>query len=155
MPAKPKSFSELLDRSLHTFPYLAVTIGPLFFCIGVGMVYSSTTFLRTSIEVEALVIAVEERRGDNGIVFRPTFKAETPNGDSVIYSGNTWASPKPHEAGETVTAHYDQATDVLRSGLLLKNFQSMGSKFMCIGGIFAVLGIGFFGRRLYLRRLKT
>lgn len=119
------------------------------------MVYSSTTFLRTSIEVEALVIAVEERRGDNGIVFRPTFKAETPNGDSVIYSGNTWASPKPHEAGETVTAHYDQATGVLRSGLLLKNFQSMGSKFMCIGGIFAVLGIGFFGRRLYLRRLKT
>lgn len=155
MFSKPKSFSEFLARSIHTFPYLAVTIGPLFFCIGVWMVYSSATFLRTSIDVEALVVAVEERRGDNGIVFRPTFKAETPNGDSVLYSGNTWVAHKPHEAGETVTAHYDQATGVLRSGLLLRNFQSMGGKFMCTGGIFAVLGIGFFGRQLYLRRLKT
>lgn len=155
MLSKPKSFSELLDRSIHTFPYLAVTIGLLFFCIGVAMVYSSTTFLRTSIAVEALVIAVEERQGDNGIVFRPTFKAETPTGNSVLYSGNTWVSPKPHEAGETVRAHYDQATGVIRSGLLLRNFQSMGSQFMFIGGIFAMLGMVFFGRQLYLRQLKT
>lgn len=155
MFSKPKSFSEFLARSIHTFPYLAVTIGPLFLCIGLWMVYSSTTFLRTSIEVEALVVAVEERRGDNGIVFRPTFKAETPNGDSFVYAGNTWVAPKPHEVGETVTAHYDQATGVLRSDPLLKNFQSMGRRFMCIGGIFAVLGIGLFGRRLYLRQLKA
>ena len=119
------------------------------------MLYSSTKFLQNSIEVEALVVAVEERRGDNGIVFRPTFKSKTPNGDSVLYAGNTWVAPKPHELGETVSARYDQATGVLRSDLLLRNYQSMGSRFMGIGGIFAVLGIGFFGRQLYLRQSKT
>lgn len=155
MFSKPKRFSEFLARSIHTFPYLAVTIGPLFFCIGIWMLFSSTTFMRTSIEVEALVVAVEERRGDNGIVFRPTFKAETPNGESVLYAGNTWIAPKPHEVGETVTARYDQATGVLRSDLLLRNSQSIGSRFICIGGFFAALGIGFFGRQLYLHRLKT
>ncbi|MGH1415624.1 MAG: hypothetical protein ACRBB0_19195 [Pelagimonas sp.] len=119
------------------------------------MSHSATSFSKNAVEVEALVISVEERQGDNGTVFRPTFEAKTPSGNSVQYVGNTWVAPKPHEANETVSAYYDQASGVIRSDVLLNQFQFMGSMFMGIGGIFAVLGVSFFGRRRYLRHQKA
>lgn len=149
--SKPTSFSDFLVRSIKTLPYLAVTIGPLFFCIGVWMSYSSANFSRNSVAVEALVVTVEERRGDNGIVYRPTFEA-APDGDSIQYVGNTWVAPKPHEAGDIVPAYYDQASGIIRSDVMLNQFLFMGSILMRIGGVFALLGVAFFGWRRYSRR---
>ena len=138
----PKSFSDFLVRSIKTLPYLAVTIGPLFFCIGLWMSYSAANFSANSIAVEALVVTVEERRGDNGMVYRTTFEA-AHNGSRIQYAGNTWVAPKPHEAGDIVTAYYDQASGIIRSDVILIQSRFMGGGFMRIGGVFALLGFTF------------
>ncbi|WP_299552193.1 DUF3592 domain-containing protein [uncultured Tateyamaria sp.] len=151
MFSMPISFFDFFVRSIKTLPYLAVTIGPLFFCIGIWMSYSSANFSRNSVAVEALVTTVEERRGDNGTVYRPTFEAEASNGNSIRYIGNTWVAPKPHEAGDIVAAYYDQASGIIRSKIMLNQLRFMGSSFMRIGGVFVLLGTIFFGWRRYSR----
>ena len=150
----PTSYSDFRVRSIKTLPYLSVTIGPLFFCIGLWMSYSSDNFTSNSIAVEALVVTVEERRGDNGMVYRPTFEA-AHNGNSIQYVGNTWVAPKPHEAGDIVPAYYDQVSGVIRSEVMLNQFRFMGGTSMSVGGAFALLGFTFFGWRLYSRRQRS
>ncbi|WP_417245631.1 DUF3592 domain-containing protein [Celeribacter sp.] len=152
MLEKPTNVSEFFNFFLKVLSYLALILGPFFFSAGAWLYYSAEGLSGNAVEVEALVIAVEERRGDSGTVYRPTFEAEMSNGDHVQYTGNTWVAPKPHEPGDTVSAYYDEASGIIRSRAMLEQFQFIGRIFMAIGGIIAILGVGAWVRRRFFAK---
>ncbi|WP_147391906.1 hypothetical protein [Paracoccus onubensis] len=151
----PTSFSDFLGQSLKTLPYLAVILGLLFFSTGAWQVNSSSSFSEVADKVEALVIKIDEKEGENSIVYRPTFEIAVAGGNPVRYSGNTWISPKPHDVGDVVSAGFDPETGVILSDAMLAQTQYMGRIFMTVGAATFVLGAGFFAWRRFSGRART
>jgi hypothetical protein len=138
--ARPTSFSDFVVKSLKTLPYVAVFNGILFFFIGIYMVYSASSFTSRAEEASLTVVAVESRRGDNGLVYRPLFEAFDKDGNTLRYSGNTWVSPKPHDEGEIVDGLVDWVGSEIRSVSMIASSKTFGGMFARLGGVFFMLG---------------
>lgn len=155
MTSMPTNISSFIISSIRTIPYLAAIIGPLIFCSGLWISYATASFQRSTLEVDALVVTVEERQGKKGVLYRPHFEVEASDGTRIQYAGNIWVAPKPHEAGATVAARYDPSSGAIRSKTMLQSRQALGSVLLTTGGILTVLGAAFFGLRRQLRRKRA
>lgn len=140
MFARPTSFSDFVIKCIRTLPYVAVFNGTIFFIFGMFVLSSATSFAARGIEAKLQVIAVESRRIDNGLVYRPIFETTTANGETRRYSGNTWVSPKPHNEGDVVAGLVDWSSGEMKSLSVIEWSKSFGKKFASIGGLCFVLG---------------
>ncbi|WP_435141906.1 hypothetical protein [Pseudopelagicola sp. nBUS_19] len=146
----PKSFSDLVIKSIRTLPYVAVLNGTIFALIGLYMIWSASAFSSRAVETELAVVLVESKRSDNGQVYRPTFEALTAQGEARRYTGNTWVSPKPHSQGEVVQGLVDWSSGEIRSTSMIEWSKSFGRMIAFIGGVCFLLGATY----LWYKRRK-
>lgn len=151
MFAWPTSFSDFVIKCIRTLPYVAVINGTIFFIAGMFMISSATSFTVRGIEAKLQVIAVESKRNDNGLVYRPTFETTTADGETQRYSGNTWVSPKPHNEGDVVAGLVDWSSGEMKSLSMIEWSKSFGKTFASIGGLCFVLG----GAYIWQSRRRT
>lgn len=149
MFAWPTSFSDFVFKCIRTFPYVFVVNGIIFFIVGVFMLSSATSFASRGMEAELRVIAVESKRSDNGLVYRPIFETTTSDGETRRYSSKTWVSPKPHNEGDFVAGLVDWSSGEMRSLSMIEWFKSFGKTVASIGGLCFALGSAYIW---YIRR---
>ncbi|EBA13894.1 hypothetical protein RCCS2_08394 [Roseobacter sp. CCS2] len=149
MLSMPTSFADFYVKCLKMLPYIAVLNGMIFSIVGLYFIYSSSAFSARSVVEEVHVVSMESRRSDNGIVYRPLFKALQNDGTSITYSGSAWVSPKPHNDGDIVDGRVDWEAGEIRSVSMMKFYTSMGKVFSVLGGICFFIGA------LYLWRKRT
>lgn len=147
MFSMPTSFSDFFVKSLKTVPYVAVFNGAIFSIIGVILIYSGSNFTTNSEKTQLHVLTVESRRGDNGIVYKPTFEALGSDGKSIQYSGNSWVSPKPHEEGDIVDGRVNWTTGEIRSTDMIISSASLGKTATLLGSIIFLLGTLYIWRK--------
>lgn len=143
----PTSFSDFVIKCIRTLPYVAVINGTIFFIVGMFMISSATSFTARGIEATLRVTAVESKRNDNGLVYRPVFETTTANGETRRYSGNTWVSPKPHNEGDVVAGLVDWSSGEMKSLSMIEWSKSFGKTFASIGGLCFVLGSAYIWHR--------
>lgn len=126
---------------------------PLFFglvfgAIGLWQMQANRDFLRTAYEIDVTVTAIDQRRNDDGITYRPRFAIEQ-GGQQIEFAGDLWVSPSPHEVGDVVPGWYDPQSGELRSEKMMRASRIMGWVFSA-AGVGAIL-VGFV-LRAYRRR---
>ncbi len=116
-------------------------VGPLFFAVGLLLVISQQVFILQSEPARALVTEVEEKtNSDRKRVYRPTFQLTSGLDKGMSYTGKTWVSPKPHDAGDEVDVRVRSATGVIRSDKMLKQLLFIGTIFAFVGGFVGIRG---------------
>lgn len=79
--------------------------------LGVGYYFyrSSTQFVRSAVEVEAVVSEIEERSSEGSISYYPVFSFVDREGEVHRITAGWGSNPPSHEIGDTVTLLYDPA----------------------------------------------
>jgi len=144
MFSKPTSFYDLCVKSFKSLPYVSLGLGLFFGAIGLNSIYSAYSFKQNSVPQQLVVIAVDSRQTKDGTVYRPRFQAVGKDGKSLQYSGHTWISPKPHEAGDIVDGRVNWASGEIRSVGMINFGTSIGKMSLKAGGIAFLLGLIYF-----------
>ncbi|MEP3297060.1 MAG: hypothetical protein ABJO27_11405 [Pseudoruegeria sp.] len=147
----PTSFSDFVIKCIKTLPYAIAINGAIAFIIGMFMISSATSFTTRGIEAKLQVTAVESKRSDNGVVYRPIFETTTKDGETQRYTGNTWVSPKPHNEGDVVAGLVDWSSGEMKSLSMIEWSKSFGKTLASIGGLCFVLG----GAYIWYKRRKA
>ncbi|MBT8476817.1 MAG: hypothetical protein KJO78_15250, partial [Alphaproteobacteria bacterium] len=90
------SISFALPGLLRLVPPLFVIVGVIFAWVGSWIAFDATEFADRSVAAQVTVIEVEQKDSQNGIVYRPRFAVDPPNGERQTYAGTVWLSPQPH-----------------------------------------------------------
>ncbi|KZL28934.1 DUF3592 domain-containing protein [Pseudovibrio sp. Ad37] len=148
---RPTTLSDFIFKVISDLPRTIVILGVFFGSFGLWMEYSSRSATWDAAEVEVTVADVETELGENGRMYRPVFAFEESARQPVIYRGNTWVSPKPHEVGDVVTGFYNYETGEIVSLEMIERARYMG-RILIVFGVVATLFGAFL---LRWRKAKT
>lgn len=138
-----------LLRCLRTIPWIALVAGPILCAAGLATIFSVNRFAERAVAAEVHVIRVDERRQDDGPVYRPVFGAPAPDGTALEYAGDLWIAPAQHAAGEVVPGRVDYDTGEIRSLRLMDGQAQLGEGTLGLGiACLLLAGVYFASRAL-------
>jgi hypothetical protein len=138
------SLSVAIPGLLRLVPPLFVIVGVIFAWLGSSIAFDATEFADRSIATQVTVIEVEQKDGQNGIVYRPRFAVDLPNGQRLTYAGTVWLSPQPHVLGEVVPGRYDPDSGEIISDHMIAGTKWFGRIFISLGSFLSLLGVALF-----------
>lgn len=145
---KRNKFSVFLIKSFQAMLYLSVIGGPLFAGIGIWMGMSLAQFVDGSTEAQAVVIRMDEKKGENRRMFRPVFEV-TDQGQQVQYAGSLWNYPPLHGVGDVVDGRFDRSSGKIMSDAGIEASRSLNNGLKYGGLFYFVLGVGYFAWRRF------
>jgi len=144
-------------RVLQSFVYVFIAFGVVFVAVGLGLAYHTYTFSHhaqqtTGVVIENIPHISEDKDGNKETYYYPHVRFRGPDGQEIVFEGDTGSSPPSHGVGATVAVLYDPKDP---AHAMVKDWSMWlaAEIFALSGALFSGIGVGILAWRRHRERL--